>query len=74
MRIQIIVILLVLVGVATGFAQLGEEHVKITVTSSRITMICNLMAYLLGDGGPPTPEISTHVPFRYFCNLLVMLL
>jgi len=39
MRIQIIVILLVLVGVATGFAQLGEEHVKITVTSEGKTKI-----------------------------------
>ena len=33
MKVRIIVILLVLVGVTTGFAQLGEEHVKITVTS-----------------------------------------
>jgi len=33
MRLQIIVILLVTVGVATGFAQLGEEHITITVTS-----------------------------------------
>jgi len=33
MRLQIIVILLVIVGIATGFAQLGEQHVTITVTS-----------------------------------------
>jgi len=33
MRVQIIVILLVLVGVATGLAQLGDNYVKITVTS-----------------------------------------
>ncbi len=33
MRLQIIVILLAVVGIATGFAQLGEEHVTITVTS-----------------------------------------
>jgi hypothetical protein len=33
MRLQIIVILLVIVGVATGLAQLGEEHITITVTS-----------------------------------------
>ena len=33
MRLQIIVILLAIVGVATGLAQLGEEHITITVTS-----------------------------------------
>jgi hypothetical protein len=33
MRLQIIVILLVIVGVATGLAQLGEEQITITVTS-----------------------------------------
>jgi len=33
MRLQIIVILLVVVGVTTGLAQLGEEHIGITVTS-----------------------------------------
>ena len=33
MRLQIIVILLVLIGVATGLAQLGENYVTITVTS-----------------------------------------
>ncbi|MCH6585675.1 MAG: hypothetical protein IH792_01415, partial [Thaumarchaeota archaeon] len=33
MRLQIIVILLVAVGVTTGLAQLGEEHITITVTS-----------------------------------------
>ena len=33
MRLQFIVILLAIVGVATGLAQLGEEHITITVTS-----------------------------------------
>ena len=33
MRLQIIVILLAIVGVATGLAQLGEEYITITVTS-----------------------------------------
>jgi len=33
MKLQIIVILLAIVGVATGLAQLGEEHITITVTS-----------------------------------------
>ncbi len=33
MRLQIIVILLVVVGVATGLAQLGDEYITITVTS-----------------------------------------
>jgi len=33
MKLQFIVILLVLIGVATGLAQLGEEYVTITVTS-----------------------------------------
>jgi len=33
LRLQIIVILLAIVGVATGLAQLGEEYITITVTS-----------------------------------------
>ncbi len=33
MKLQFIVILLVLVGVVTGLAQLGEEHITITITS-----------------------------------------
>jgi len=33
MKLQFIVILLILVGVATGLAQLGEEYITITVTS-----------------------------------------
>jgi len=33
LKLQIIVILLAIVGIATGLAQLGEEHVTITVTS-----------------------------------------
>ena len=33
MKLQIIVILLVIVGVTTGLAQLGEEHITIIVTS-----------------------------------------
>ena len=33
MRLQIIVILLVTIGIATGLAQLGDDHVAITVTS-----------------------------------------
>ncbi len=33
MKLQFIVVLLALVGVVTGLAQLGEEHIAITVTS-----------------------------------------
>jgi len=66
MKLQIIVILLVIVGVGTGLAQLGEEHVTITVTSEGKAKISQTLF-------PETfvSTIDVHIISEKISNLLV---
>ena len=67
MRPQIIVVLLVVIGVVAGFAQLGEEYVSITVTSEGKVKISQTLF--------PKTFISTidvHVISEKISNLLAI--
>jgi len=67
MRLQIIVILLAIVGVATGLAQLGEEHITITVTSEGKAKISHMLF-------PKTfvSTIDVHIISEKISNLLAI--
>jgi len=67
MRLQIIVILLAVVGVGTGLAQLGEEYITITVTSEGKAKISQTLF-------PKTfvSTIDVHIISEKISNLLVI--
>ncbi|MEK0350972.1 MAG: CFI-box-CTERM domain-containing protein [Nitrosopumilus sp.] len=67
MRLQIIVILLAIVGVATGLAQLGEEYITITVTSEGKAKITQTLF-------PETfvSTINVHIISEKISNLLAI--
>ena len=67
MRLQIIVILIAVVGVVTGLAQVGEEHITITVTSEGKTKISQTLF-------PKTfvSTINVHIISEKISNLLAI--
>jgi len=67
LKLQIIVILIAVVGVVTGLAQVGEEHITITVTSEGKTKISQTLF-------PKTfvSTINVHIISEKISNLLAI--